>query len=524
MGHVARSWSSKPTLARLARTCRLFSSPALDELWRAVGDEALLHLAECFPADFVAISGGNSQGDPYTVTLLRAFTRSDWDRPALHARRIREFGDVSNILYPETSLFPVLTLLATCAPGPYLFPRLRRLRWKTAGTVGDALTTASLFRRFLAPELEEIILTGRKPTVLSLFPILVDRQLALRDVSILLRDDLDEFSQSLLSGFTQTLHHAAKIHIPHLDAASFAHLAQLATLTELVVAQGIHLGVLRLAVPADSYLRLHTLRLSGHADCDLLTKILPLFFARSPLEELKITPWFTTTTHDLDRLFTILPSLATPATTLQSFWLSNYNLNLVSQVSDWMIPLAAVGSLRCFTGLTSLLLGAPSGFDFGDEALGDLLAACPLLQSLTLQQSLQAATQFTHRVFLLVVRNARSLDFLHITFTTSSDVAVTTPYPTGGNGEPLTQTSLVELSVGYSRIDDPEFIAEHFSRLFPELRMIGTHWSPLPDPEEELEDDDDEAELDEAVESDKFYQRWREVETWIRERWLRSKQ
>ncbi|KAF7288379.1 hypothetical protein HMN09_01401000 [Mycena chlorophos] len=516
-GHVSRGFAAKPTLAHMARTCRMFSGPALDELWRAPGQAALLHLARCLPPDFVDISGGDSVQDPYVVVLLRAFTISDWDRPALYARRIRDIAyTVNSSLYGQTSLFPILTLLATCAPGPHLFPRLTRLRWNTmASTVPDALAAASLLRLFLGPELQAVFLTGHAPTVLSLFPILVNQQLALRDVTLSVHaaNGFDHFAQSLISDFTQSLHHARTVQIPRVDAASFAHLSRLPTLTELDVTQGIDSSVLGLTnnsspSVAESYLALRSLQLSACADCNLLAKILPAFFTKSPLEDLVVFPAFDTTNDALEHLFGVLPSLAAAAAaTLQRFELWNYGLNSLAENGGWTLPRTTLSSLRSFTKLTCLRLGAPSGFDFGDAAVGDLLVACPLLETLWFTQSKSAEIQFTLGVFLLVVRHAPSLSSLSIPFSTEGPLPTT--YPTGAHGERLMQTTLDDLDVGYSPIVDPFPIAELFSSLFPELDRIVTDW---PDPEDDYYSDEDAEPDEDAQESDIFYQRWKEVE------------
>ncbi|KAJ7657413.1 hypothetical protein DFH06DRAFT_1473348 [Mycena polygramma] len=108
----------KPELdiAVVARTCKSFTSPALDHLWRSTTLSRFL--AQCMPSDLCAVDSNGK------MSLLRPIYASDWDRLRLHAPSVKQL-----IPDPLTSLgrheiFPALSMSFIC-----LLPNLQTLHW-----------------------------------------------------------------------------------------------------------------------------------------------------------------------------------------------------------------------------------------------------------------------------------------------------------------------------------------------------------------------------------------------------------
>ncbi|KDQ57887.1 hypothetical protein JAAARDRAFT_193372 [Jaapia argillacea MUCL 33604] len=108
-------------VAVLARTCRAFMEPALNELWACQLN--LAPLIMCTPGDLWA--GEPLEDGHARLDFLRQPIDSDWARFDFYARRIPEFD-----LYPFKQLsVPIFTALAQRQPCTPILPNLRRLEW-----------------------------------------------------------------------------------------------------------------------------------------------------------------------------------------------------------------------------------------------------------------------------------------------------------------------------------------------------------------------------------------------------------
>ncbi|KAF7973486.1 hypothetical protein HWV62_15100 [Athelia sp. TMB] len=108
------------TLAKLARTCRVFSEPALDALWRVQG--SLLPVLRTMPTDLW-------QTDAGILRLNRPIKPTDWSRFQTYAARIHHFID--DRLLNESPGTDCLQALV-CAKPPNVatfFPHVHSLDW-----------------------------------------------------------------------------------------------------------------------------------------------------------------------------------------------------------------------------------------------------------------------------------------------------------------------------------------------------------------------------------------------------------
>ncbi|KIJ63856.1 hypothetical protein HYDPIDRAFT_112834, partial [Hydnomerulius pinastri MD-312] len=155
-----------PDVAGLARTCRSFNGPALDVLWCT--QLSLLPLVMCFPRDVLEFSS-DKRSASITVKLAKVPSVQDWERPLLHAKRIRtvepdrQFWMVATYKLDKNILQP---LLQSC-PSQSLLPNLRNLSYFVLSDSGheDASYVSLLFMVFNPSSLRS--LTFRSPRGLN---------------------------------------------------------------------------------------------------------------------------------------------------------------------------------------------------------------------------------------------------------------------------------------------------------------------------------------------------------------------
>ena len=164
--HIYVSHKGRSALAKLARTCKLFSGPALDVLWRI--QTSLLPLIMTLPRELLNFAPSDQMAvatfvrvpfarldrgvptDPQRQTIDKQPMISHWRRPLLYARRIRS-------ILPERGLTgfggiavhkSVLQTLIQSCPSKPVFPNLQELSYPTIcniAIVDEATYTKSIF-------------------------------------------------------------------------------------------------------------------------------------------------------------------------------------------------------------------------------------------------------------------------------------------------------------------------------------------------------------------------------------------
>ncbi|KAF7293290.1 hypothetical protein HMN09_01208000 [Mycena chlorophos] len=480
-------------LARLARTCRAFSEPALDALWRRPGSEALLRLVHTFPSGLLRITTPSEYGKPYQVVVVRSLRETDWERPQFYARRVRELnidGYFSLQRFKELVLF-----LTAYTPTEILFPRLRSLTWRACDS--------NALRFFLASSLNSLVFDGPAAQTLSLLPIVQSRNLDLQTIELNLSSSMvgDQRDIGAISRYVRSFNRLVSVAVPYLDAPAMRHIRSLPTLEHLEF-EGIDPGP-QDASESPTFLSLKSLN-NYNSDVTALKRLLPLF-SNSPLEGLFIDPWKgATTTSKLTELFASLEVLSSATPSLDRF--SLHTNRFMDAGSSWTLKRAAVLHLRQFTSLTSIMLSSASTFDFGDDTIADLLDACPRMMRLHLTQPEESDTEFTASVLVGIAIRAPLLWSLSITID-ASDPPAPSAYTRGADGKRIIQTKLIELLVGYSTLEEDSVfpLARLLSSIFPALEDISGEYLPLEVREEENQTDPD------AIEQDVWYQRWKRV-------------
>ncbi|KAF8879793.1 hypothetical protein BD779DRAFT_1788782 [Infundibulicybe gibba] len=110
-------FENKTALFRAALTCKAFTEPALDYLWRSIS--SFMHLLELL-RNFQVVQDGNN-----TLAFCNSFSEEDWARFDYHARRVREF----HCRTAPTQQIDTSTLFLLGQSRPAIFPNLRRVTW-----------------------------------------------------------------------------------------------------------------------------------------------------------------------------------------------------------------------------------------------------------------------------------------------------------------------------------------------------------------------------------------------------------
>ncbi|KAG7098977.1 hypothetical protein E1B28_000864 [Marasmius oreades] len=154
---ISESPGGKRSLSRLARTCKGFSEPALNTLWREL--DSLVPVVGVFPT--VLLKKVRKPG----LGLSKAPEAEDWSGVMSYGERVRQiiYNEASNALSP--SIFPHFE---SNRPRKYMLPNLQHLLWKTETSAG-----LDYCEMFLNPELESLTLEmgARSP---KLVPLLSD--------------------------------------------------------------------------------------------------------------------------------------------------------------------------------------------------------------------------------------------------------------------------------------------------------------------------------------------------------------
>ncbi|EGN94131.1 hypothetical protein SERLA73DRAFT_188726 [Serpula lacrymans var. lacrymans S7.3] len=129
--HAFAAKYGSSTLAVLARTCRVFSEPALDILWRK--QTSLIPLLKCLPQDLWILCWGTKyENFREAWALTRDIVREDWVSVRPYARRIKIFEhgpprESDRCMIQSKTL---LRLLDTCPMS--LLPNVTQLSYATA--------------------------------------------------------------------------------------------------------------------------------------------------------------------------------------------------------------------------------------------------------------------------------------------------------------------------------------------------------------------------------------------------------
>ncbi|KAJ7048884.1 hypothetical protein C8F01DRAFT_1070070 [Mycena amicta] len=478
-GHVPET--QRKTLLALALTCRLFQDPALDQLWHDPRPDTLQYLIACFPPGLMTTS---LVAGKFVVTPLRPVTLSDWDRPRQYCARVRkyDFGYISCMKYTKA-----LSLMSIWLPWPCILPRLESLGCDITRAPEPTQTVAAQqIKLFFSPTLREIQLLGPPALILSPLMMIIVREMPLTRLKIGNGVGPSEWTAgdcTAISALARSLSRLQSLSVPGVDSDTLQHLGTLVGLSCLHLNALPH-DFIRTHHMGATFLALKELGIS-EADVPSVIRFLPLL-ANSPLQELTIVPTCDATTAQITQLY------AAVATTISASSLRYISLDAFEDGdSTWGVSRDVFLCLRSFPALTSICLRPPGGLDVDDSTVVMLVRACPLLETLRLEQH-DSTTLLTLAVLIPIARHCPALRSLELTLDAS---AIPSSHPTSPTEERVVQDCLAEMDIGYSRIVKEFPVARFLSGLFPSLREVYTSWGS-----------------ENTAESTEMNSRWKEVE------------
>ncbi|KAL0954918.1 hypothetical protein HGRIS_003850 [Hohenbuehelia grisea] len=461
------------TLARMARTCRAFSVPALNQLWKKL--PWFSPLLKLFPKDCWFTQRHYSRTFPNCCRVELLFVqniqlvREDWERFDYYARRVRSLTVGSKFEPYIIGLASVLEPLHLAAKVPK-FPRLRELTW------------ASDYSEF--PHLNDFLFRSITHLSLTLFQY---------RASTTPEDVHNKIWASLPTRCPKiTSMHLRKVGIyePFLpplkvDISKFKLLRKLSLRTPLPSPEALSL------IGDMPFLEALSFNIESHCDAvqhlplnrPIFGALRDLKIAETTLENIKIVEDFLrkihrtklvsleicTDNHRSDAPASIARLLLAIAN-FKSLQRLHYTHRTSPAADLWDISLEPILSLG---GLLDLKLKLkPVMMD--DALIASIVDAFPLLRTLSLQEY-SGTSQFTLAGLLPLVIKCRHLEKLSLnnicaaTLPNASQLAsVASLSPTSG---------LASLAVGHSIPVNVSTVAAVLAVFFPKLRRITPYLS-----------------------------------------------
>ncbi|KAJ6451511.1 hypothetical protein C8R47DRAFT_1061856, partial [Mycena vitilis] len=362
-----QSRANRAALSALARSCRMFSDPALDVLWNY--QDALDPFLRLFPQDLF-----RSRDEPeITWSILRPLMSSDWNRISIYSSRVK----VLSLTWPPPGMLDILQALSLSCPGGFVFPKLRTLRW--TGVVQAFLP----IRALLSPTIRSISIRCATSSInLSLLSNLGASCPRLSHVAITF-DCASDHVVAATSLFICTLQQLRSLTIHTPSLAAMQHLAALPGLTSLVIG---HIPAAFLTPGNNdphnfSDLRELTVGPIGVGQATILLNA----FSRHPFHSLNFNLASDASAHAAEALFQALVPACLPEF-LESFTLrTSPGAALPTPREQYLLTGRALGWLACFVRMRTVKIMIPVGFDLDDATVIRLATAWPLVETVSLK-------------------------------------------------------------------------------------------------------------------------------------------
>ncbi|KAJ7509471.1 hypothetical protein B0H11DRAFT_1959752 [Mycena galericulata] len=438
-------------LARLARTCKALSEPALDALWSF--QDTIIHILDCMQPDVWKRDDRS---------LCRPILQTDWERPLFYTRRVRfiQCGETSPG-FARADLPAIFEILRYSLPTQYLFPNLSSLTWFFEKPSSFALVTL-----FLAPKLTRLSLGPfQSISQLALIPALAVRCPLLTDVRLLKSNAGAPEKIKAISAFVRGLVHLQSLVLDHLDAAAFEHLGHLPGLQilDLGAPQIFRSGVVN--EPRFRALQCLTLR-STHPQ-----SILAFIHAvsNSPLDSLVISVRPPPATAVMNEICAAIQHLPRSSLTVLSITTDPLPSGDAIVVERHLIEINVIRHLFPFHHLVCVSLLPSTGLDIDDDAVLAMAEAWRRLEELKLRSRIRGRPpRTTLRSLTVLAEYCPWLSSLELSIDAS-----TIPELDWCRAR-IQQFNLSEWDVADSIISSALPVAAFISGIFPELGTIST--------------------------------------------------
>ncbi|KAH7890975.1 hypothetical protein F5I97DRAFT_115675 [Phlebopus sp. FC_14] len=467
----------KNTLTVLARTCRAFTGPALDVLYRSITIGALV---KCLPAEVWSTTSGPDTA-PSTMDIVRPLNNVDWSNFINHSTRVRHLN-----MYDTSGYIQVIKMLLDAPIDIDIFPNLRTLSLSLLPSSDNPVDEGiiSLGCRFvpwiLKSTLTALVLGLPTPVLKAVFDELPLEEICpflhLLDVCAIPSDggspaempeSLDRAIRSLSS-----LHHLACHAVSSRTLQHIASLKNLHTLG-LWLSENSH--------PVDVFLpmqeqdmvpfgRLRNLTLRSQRIQEICTFLNTIDW---DIAQLSLAITSVLSLSSVQALFSTLPSKLR-TTTLEHFQIS-MALGDDEPVDPPVIGLESIRALFVFSRLMSLSLKLQCIIDIDNSMLARMAQAWPYLRTLVIEQHEGhfAPPNITLPGLVPLLGCCRFLE----TFSLPINATFVPTDPSRVPGDGVVNYRITEICVHDSPIMSPGFVAAFLSGILPELTKIDS-WLP----------------------------------------------
>ncbi|KAJ7438796.1 hypothetical protein B0H11DRAFT_573267 [Mycena galericulata] len=460
-------------LAVLARTCRMFHDPALDNLWAT--QKSLLNILGCMPLDLLSPHPTLSDGK---MVLPRPVIATDWERALLYSRRVKRFEpDLATSSYWSK----ILPALNAYLPGGCWFPNLTSLRWR----FGEGLPAIDVF---LTPRIRDLKFTchSSKFDVSSVL-YLADKCDGVKRLDIWMSGpSYDRLTVASLSVSTfverfRRLERLAVEGVP-LTIAALKAIGKLPKLVSLLLTALPHDLASSPDLEGPSFTNLDTLRLA-EMHSGPVTKFLRLCVGASL--DILVVGMSTQETMSMTAIRDLAGALASFGDSITSLTLDEFGADIPTASGDSLND-DIIRPLFCFRNLTQIRIYTFGGVDISDEAVEQMAQSWPNIILLELETYAGVDLSWTCprntlAGLISIAKYCTSLRRLSL----AVDASIVPPSSLH-HARKISQRALTEMNVNYSPISDPVAVARFLHSIFPSLYLVDAdndYWVQVEDDE-----------------------------------------
>ncbi|KAF7329354.1 hypothetical protein MKEN_00196700 [Mycena kentingensis (nom. inval.)] len=479
--YASFSKRDKPTLARLARTCRRFSGPALDRLWER--QETLHNLLACLPSDCWELRGDPSPREP-TLVLLRDVSQNEWACLAKHRNRVRTLDLSSNNYSRGHPTLAVIRALSIAFPSHFL-PNLRRLVW---GVHVWPPWQDNLFRYvgiFIHPDLIDVNLRLPGAEFGQLAANFLQPVTGLRRLILSIGDHFDANDiEPALTALVPYLQELRSASLPTLSGAMIHNLSQLPLLKHLSVESADSKVTAATFAAPSSNLLLELAPFRSLATLKLPVTVVHVAKAvvgaqrRWDLTKLELGFHSPVSRNTIAELYALVASHCNPMK-LNHLYIGEADRDVMLDPPQNAQPQYASARRR-----VSLI---------DDAHLWHLARSWPRITQLTLQTGSESEVQLPPTTTLDALRAFATHCPELVSLGLALDATVVPPFETYRDAR-IMQSALRSISVGKSAIRDPADVARFLSSFFTATLGITTRLSWRWADDREAEDEEERVE------------------------------
>ncbi|KAK6969186.1 hypothetical protein R3P38DRAFT_2455723, partial [Favolaschia claudopus] len=354
-------------LSRLAQTCRRFSDPALDVLWKA--NEGLILLLQCLPAHSWEIRDWR-----FMIASPLAF--EDWERCLAHSKRVRTFSTHNGTIILDNS---ALESIISLPPGT-VFPNVTGLSCCSSSTLFSYLPF------LIGPRVQTgaILMDGPafRSSALQSF---ASRFRFLQYVNIVVGPMERPLYSNSISSFITQMASPRMLDVHGLNHQAYRHITSFSNLVNLIISDIIEMPFPNPGRPSPetAFPALRELKIMVSNTLFAINFLSVLHDA--PLTSLSIsTTQNSTPTNAFVLLSAICIACAIPQLTSLHVFLCECNDPMYEDTRLYTLPFDFIRPLLAYPNMRSLSLACPVGFELHDILVETMARAWPLLETLSL--------------------------------------------------------------------------------------------------------------------------------------------